>query len=471
MIALSQGKALTERLHRALVEGARWAAQHDSPLLVSVAAPVPPFDPLAVFAQARGERFLWEQPRRGFSLVGLGEAVGLEGWGEGRFSEVAAAWRGLVSSAVVDAGDGGCPLRPPVCMGGFAFDHRRQGDAWWEGYPHGLLMVPRLLFLSKGGSFWVVLSEMAGPDIDPAAAAGAMVEGLRSLGSGLRDGTVESCHAIDITQDDRTASRWRGAVAAAVGKIRGGAVEKVVLARRVPVCAPEPVDVVPVLGRLRASYGNCTIFALARGEACFLGASPERLLRLEGRSVRVDCLAGSTARGSTKAEDRALAKALLADAKERHEHALVVRALEDALAPLCRRLTLPERPRVLRMPNVQHLYTPVQGYLREGAHVLDLVARLHPTPASGGLPRDAALSLIRSYEPFDRGWYAGPVGWVDGRGGGEFVVAIRSALLRRAQALLYAGCGIVADSDPEQEYQESRLKLWPMLWALNGRKP
>jgi menaquinone-specific isochorismate synthase len=122
------------------------------------------------------------------------------------------------------------------------------------------------------------------------------------------------------------------------------------------------------------------------------------------------------------------------------------------------------------MPNLQHLHTPVEGVLKEEAHILQLVEQLHPTPAAGGLPRQSALSLIRAYESFDRGWYAGPLGWIDRRGSGEFVVGIRSALLRGNQALLYAGCGIVADSDPQREYEESNLKLRPMLWALNGKQ-
>jgi isochorismate synthase len=252
-------------------------------------------------------------------------------------------------------------------------------------------------------------------------------------------------------------------------EIRGSAVEKVVLARQVTARAERSIDAAAVLRRLREGYPQCTVFAFARGDACFLGATPERLVRLEGRAVRADPLAGSAARGATEDEDRRLGDALLADEKERREHGLVVGAVRDALEPVCSHLDVPETPELLRMPNVQHLHTPIRGVLAGEASILELVERLHPTPAAGGLPRDAALSLIRRYEPFDRGWYAGPVGWVDGGGNGEFAVAIRSALLRGHEALLYAGCGIVAGSDPEREYAESCLKLRPMLWALNGR--
>ena len=183
------------------------------------------------------------------------------------------------------------------------------------------------------------------------------------------------------------------------------------------------------------------------------------------------CPAGSARRGATEEEDRRLGEVLRADPKELHEHAVVVQALREGLEPLCSRLDIPEAPDLLCLPNVQHLHTPIEGLLNADRGVLELVERLHPTPAAGGLPRDAALPLIRQWEPFDRGWYAGPVGWVDGRGDGDFAVAIRSALIRRQEAFLYAGCGIVAGSDPEREYAESCLKLRPMLWALNGSAP
>ena len=163
-----------------------------------------------------------------------------------------------------------------------------------------------------------------------------------------------------------------------------------------------------------------------------------------------------------------MAARLLADPKERREHVLVVEAVRQALLPLCQELWAPPSPQVLRTPHVQHLHTPIEGRLREGTGLLEVVARLHPTPAVGGAPQKAALALIDACETFDRGWYAGPVGWLDGSGDGEFVVAIRSALLRGREAHLYAGCGILPDSDPRREEQESLLKLKAMLTALGG---
>ncbi len=177
-------------------------------------------------------------------------------------------------------------------------------------------------------------------------------------------------------------------------------------------------------------------------------------------------LAGSIRRGVTDQEDHALGQQLLASAKDSGEHAVVVRVLAEGLRAVCADVQTPPAPQLLRLHNVQHLHTPITARVRTGRSVLDLVERLHPTPAVGGYPREAALRLIRDREGLDRGWYAGPLGWVDARGEGEFAVALRSALLRGSEATLFAGCGIVADSQPESEYAESALKMRPLLAAL-----
>ncbi len=189
-------------------------------------------------------------------------------------------------------------------------------------------------------------------------------------------------------------------------------------------------------------------------------------MRLEGRVAYLAAIAGSIARGTTPGADGALARALLASAKDRHEHELVVRAIRDSIAPLCDRLDVPEAPQVLALANVQHLLTPITAHLAARCRLLDLVDRLHPTPAVAGHPRAAALHELRERERIERGWYAGPVGWMNLDGDGELAVAIRSALLSGNQATLYAGAGIVAGSDPEAELAETRLKLQPLLSAL-----
>ena len=189
-----------------------------------------------------------------------------------------------------------------------------------------------------------------------------------------------------------------------------------------------------VLERLQDDYPSCFVFAVAREERCFLGATPERLVRLRDGTVTTMCLAGSYPRGASEPEDRRLGEALLADRKERTEHEVVVRALREGLAELCDELAPVSTPVLLKVRNVQHLLTTLVGRVADGRTLLDLVERLHPTPAVGGYPRERALGLIREREGLDRGWYAGQIGWLDARGEGEMGVAIRSALLCGAEA-------------------------------------
>jgi len=250
--------------------------------------------------------------------------------------------------------------------------------------------------------------------------------------------------------------------------LREGDLKKVVLARQLNVRGQRRFDPARVLGRLRADYADCFGFAVALGDRCFLGATPERLVRLRQHSVRATCLAGSIARGTTPEQDRRLGEELLASAKDRAEHAFVVDAICAALDEVCGGKVSAGPLSLMKLRNVQHLFTPIVGRVANGRSVLDLVDRLHPTPAVGGSPRPAAIEKIRQFEGLDRGWYAAPIGWMDARGDGEFAVGIRSALLRGSQATLFAGCGIVAGSDPEREYAESCLKLRPMLSVLGG---
>jgi isochorismate synthase len=461
--------AFAQKLHHLLEAGQGEAAWHKLSILVSATVDIPPVEPALLFGWAQGqERILWEQPSQQFSMVAFGATAWLTGHGERRFSQIAAGWHGLVSRALVDAAPS-CPLAPPLSLGGFAFDPDGHADPGWEGYPDALLVIPRFLFMSCGSSSWLSVNVLMASGCDIQATTTAVLGDLHELLSEeLTARGEEHPERLLVLEDEAEVARWKATTVSIVREIERGAIEKLVLARNVRARSSRLIDPGLVIHRLRARYGRCTLFAFTRGQSCFVGATPERLVRLEGTNVWADCLAGSASRGATHDDDCSLGEALLADRKERREHALVVRALQNVLSPLCAQLTVPEAPSLLRMPNVQHLRTPLRGMLKEEHDIFGLIERLHPTPATGGLPREMACSLLRTYECLARGWYAGPVGWVDGHGGGEFVVAIRSALLRGHEARLYAGCGIVAGSDPEREYEESCLKLRPMLWALNG---
>ena len=264
---------------------------------------------------------------------------------------------------------------------------------------------------------------------------------------------------VRLAEDDQAKTRWDAAVQKALGAIQRGQLEKVVLARRVRLRGAQTLASGTMVKRLAADYPQCLVFAFAVGGSCFLGASPELLVRLRQGQVSSACLAGSAPRGKDAREDDALGQRLLASAKDRREHSLVVQTLREGLAGLCSDLAWDDSPALVKLPNVQHLGTSFTGVSSPGLHVLDFVQRLHPTPAVGGVPPAAAMQAIRSLEGMDRGWYAGPIGWMDRRGEGEFGVALRCALLRGDSAVLYAGAGIVAGSDKDREWAELELKL------------
>ena len=254
------------------------------------------------------------------------------------------------------------------------------------------------------------------------------------------------------------------AVAAAVGRITSGALRKVVLARDVFATAGGPIDARILLGRLAARYPDCFTFACAN----LVGATPELLVRRVGGEVTALILGGTSPRGATPAEDAELGAALLASAKNTEEHAYAVASVRDALGPLCADLDIPSRPSLLKLANVHHLGTAVSGTLAADRSVLSLAGALHPPAAVCGTPAEAALELIRELEHMERGRYAGPVGWVDANGNGEFGIALRCAELDGRRARLFAGCGIVADSDPAAEVAETEVKFLPMRQSLEG---
>ena len=226
------------------------------------------------------------------------------------------------------------------------------------------------------------------------------------------------------------------------------------------------LDVPNALRRLAASAPESTIYAFRRDGRTFLGATPERLARTEGRSFRTMAVAGSIRRGADAAEDEALASQLLASEKDREEQAIVVEAIRDQLSPIAETLVVAAEPSVMPLRFVQHLATEITGTLPEARGLLSVAGLLHPTPAVGGQPRDVALAMVEEHEGFDRGWYAGPIGWLGADGDGELCVALRCGIVDRTRATLFAGCGIVADSDPAAEWEESRMKLRAVVSAL-----
>ena len=263
-----------------------------------------------------------------------------------------------------------------------------------------------------------------------------------------------------------TAALYAGAVAEAARRVRAGELRKVVLARTIEV-EGRAFDPRRLAHRLRAVDPHAYTFIAPAGDGLLVGASPELLVARHGSEVRANPLAGSAPRSGDPVTDRGNADRLIASAKDREEHAVVVEAVASTLEPLCSTLVWDPEPVLQETPNVWHLSTRFRGHLREPAPTaLELAVALHPTPAVGGAPAEAALAALAQLEGFDRGCYAGPVGWVDAAGNGEWAIALRCALLHGERATLYAGAGIVGASDPDAEVDETDRKFRAFLDAL-----
>ena len=356
----------------------------------------------------------------------------------------------------------------------------------WNEFGAGSFVLPRLGYVAGAHAahlYAVVDAAAAAPewrlrlrrlaeDLDPAGAPGGGANGNGTLGE-LPEALRASNGLPDILlgSDRPAASEWLRRVGELRREVRRGRLQKVVAARAVELDLDRPFgidDLASIAGRLRRGMPTCTCFAFLRGGSIFFGATPELLVRRRGRRIETQALAGSIASDPSPARRRELERRLLASAKDRLEHDVVVRYLVERLDRSCGAVAPPAAPGVRVLPNVMHLETPIRAALPETAeppHVLRLVRALHPTPAVAGRPTAPALAAIRRTEDRDRGWYAGPVGWFDGSGDGEFSVALRSCLATGRRGLLYSGNGIVADSDPARELAETNLKLDAILGA------
>ncbi len=464
--------AATARLGRRLDAALRRARASGSSTLASVTAPVDrAVDPTAVVCASRRAGEPWvclEQPDRDrAALAALGCAQKLEARGPGRFKEVAAQWRAVTASAIADPADGpaGSGL---AALGGFAFSPAGGGSPPWAGFAPASLIVPELSLARRGDEVCLTLNLRVAPDDtieDLLARANRRLGELRRVSLPMLDPAPAGAYEVVSAMPP---SHYEHAVARAVERIRTGELEKIVLAREVQVHAPVEHDPASVLGVLREAFPTCYVYAVGRGQSTFLGASPELLLRREGQRASTVALAGSTRRSADPAVDNHLGEQLLGSDKDRHENAIVARRIVRALDPHSVWVTAAAEPVIVRVLNIQHLATPIRAQLAAPVGAVELVALLHPTPAVGGEPSARALEAIPTLEGFDRGWYAGAIGWIDATGDGELCVALRCALLRGTVAHCYAGCGIVRDSDPSSELAESEIKLEAMLPVLAG---
>jgi menaquinone-specific isochorismate synthase len=404
----------------------------------------------------------WSPPD-GPALVGCESAATITANGPDRFDTIRNEAE-IVFSSVDVAAEGSPPESlAPRLVGGFAFHDGFRSGTPWHGFPGARFVLPRVTVLEDDGVTWLSVTE-TGPDTTPESATRALdTAEARIERAPHHDGPPPS-----VATTERVPGRagWREQVEGALERIRAGELEKVVLAQQLTARLHGTFRLADALSRLDRAYPGCYRFAVDPGiGAAFFGATPERLITLADGQVRTVALAGSVGRGGTEREDERLAAELEASEKIRHEHDIVVEAIRDQIRSVADGVSVGDVG-VRKLASVQHLETPITADLNDGTHVLDLVEALHPTPAVGGLPPKGAGRTIAETEQFDRGWYAAPVGWFDAEGNGTFAVGIRSAVGEDETATLFAGNGIVADSDPDAEWDELQLKYRPILDQL-----
>jgi salicylate biosynthesis isochorismate synthase/menaquinone-specific isochorismate synthase len=395
--------------------------------------------------------FCFEQPDRdGFAIAGLGAAAVVEARGSQRFASAAAQCREIAHSLEFD--DPG-----PAWVGGFAFSPDGGMTPEWSSLAPAQLVLPEVLLRRERGQAWMVVTARSVEEAE------ARIAELTPASMPLLDPSpVEAARVASAAPPEH----FESAIERAVERIARGELRKVVLAREVRVHSPVEFSPGAVFDGLRVGFPSCYCYLVGSPELAFVGASPELLVRRDGQRVQTVALAGTRRRSADPAVDSHLGEQLLQSPKDREEQAIVTRRIKSALGPVSVWVTAADEPVLVKVLNVQHLGTPIRAQLAEPLPVVEVVSRLHPTPAVGGEPAAAALPLIPALEGLDRGWYAGPVGWSDMYEDGEFCVALRCALLRGRVAHLYAGEGIVRDSVPSEELTANEAKLQALLPLL-----
>ena len=378
--------------------------------------------------------------RNGEGVIGYGEFAKVHFSGASRFEDAAQWWREQLKGFRINDHIR-VPGSGPIAFGSFSFDEAEDS----------VFIIPRVVVGKRGNTSWITRIGAPAPlnhELLPTRKSSPLSWGEGSL----------------------SASEWEAAVGHAIVRISAGELDKVVLARDVTATSEEPIDARVVMEKLAEKYPNTWVFAVDG----LVGATPELLVRLTKGLVTSRVLAGTIRRTGDDQRDLALAASLARSSKDLEEHDYAVRSVADALEPFCSSINVPDAPFVLHLANVMHLATDVTGVVSDSMAVtnaLSLVDALHPTAAVCGTPREKAKKLINEYEVMKRGRYSGPVGWIDARGDGEWGIALRCAEIDAKDARkvrLFAGCGIVAGSVPQDELAESQAKLVPMRDALES---
>lgn len=466
LITIQENTKWKERLREAIDR----AKKMSIPVLFSEVKKMNRVDALSLFAASKeqyvGERFFWKNDAEQMTIVGLGICGKVEtDQATDRFSYVEKEWQKLKQSIVMinrydESGVG------PLLFGGFSFDPKRKKTKLWSNYAHSTFRLPQFMYTEKNGQAYMTMNVICTEKDDE-----TLIDKIEQKRSELFEQIDQPFTFYQnplVSEVETNPEKWKRTVEEIVVELKEDELKKVVLARETRLTYKHPIQTERVLYNLLHQQQQCFIFAFESGRDCFIGATPERLIKKEDRNMMTACIAGSIKRGNTTEEDNMLGDMLLNDEKNLVEHQYVVDMIKEAVVQLCDEVELPHRPTLLKMRDIQHLHTPVSGKVKETTSLLLLVERLHPTPALGGTPKDEAVKKIREVEELDRGLYGSPLGWIDYNGNGDFAVSIRSGLIQENEISLFAGCGVVENSNVESEYEETKVKFRPMLSALGG---
>ena len=404
------------------------------------------------------ERFYFESNQSPVAIAGLGIAAQISRDGANRFANLGNLLNDFFENIICINQSDSLP-RPILLGGGSFFDSTNRGE--WNSFPSATLVLPRYALIRVGGKYFFSVNQLS------AESSAIRIEAESFIAKFETAMRRSPSMPDEIVSAETSYEDWQNAINESVAMIRAGKLKKVVMARPMRVTGNRAIDVPAMLEHLGESCPSCFrfMFEFLPG-ITFAGATPERLASVNGAKFNTAAIAGSIHRGEFPAEDESLGKQLLASAKDRSEHTFVVEQIREKMSPLAESLEIESGPRLLRLPNIFHLRTGIIGTLHPNQNILNIVAALHPTPAVGGVPSESALEMIHQLECFERGWYAAPVGWVNENGDGDFVVAIRSGLFHENNATLFGGAGIVANSDPQKEWEETSLKIRFLLNAM-----
>lgn len=451
---------------KSLIRNAIAELNQEEKKILSITQKIDEIDYMSFFSIAKkitSYRTFWMDKNEDFLLVSAGNIYDIIAT-KNRYEETRSAWDRIQKKAIIDN-----PYKVPgtglVALGGMSFDPKKEKTTLWKQFTDSQLHIPQFLMTKYRGNFYLTKNMSLSKNDNPHTILKDLLEKERILLSGVNDQNGVDIHSKKEVEP----AQWKQAVSHAIQRIKNDEkLEKIVMAREMQLTFTDQVDITSVIKNLLDTQPHSYVFAFDHRGECFVGATPERLVKVENEKMLSTCLAGTSPRGNTVEEDEKLSHQFLNDEKNLKEHDFVVQMIRQGIEDYCIDINIPNNPSIYKLKNLQHLYTPVEARLKKTATIFDIIKQLHPTPALGGTPTEEALDFIRSHELLDRGWYGAPIGWVDSNNCGEFVVGIRSGLIQGDKASLFAGCGIVKDSDIEEEFQETSMKFLPMLNVLQG---